>query len=77
MWTFILCLTSTAMYQAAGKTGKKVQTCLRRLTFITTSGIKPHALIKFFIFFFFFFLILTFGHAGGMLVVSTIELFLE
>ena len=31
------------MYQAAGKTGKKVQTCLRRLTFITPSGIKPHA----------------------------------
>ena len=28
MWTFILCLTSMAMYQAAGKNGKKVQTCL-------------------------------------------------
>ena len=41
MWTFILCLTSTAMYQAAGKTGKKVKTCLRRLTFIILSGIKP------------------------------------
>ena len=30
MWTFILCLTGMAMYQAAGETGKKVQTCLRR-----------------------------------------------
>ena len=42
MWTFILCLTSMAMYQAAGKTGKKVQNRLRRLTFMMIpSGIKP------------------------------------
>ena len=31
MWTLILCLTSTAMYQAASETGKKADTCLRRL----------------------------------------------
>ena len=41
MWTFILCLTSMAMYQAAGKTGKKVQTHLQRLTFMIPSSIKP------------------------------------
>jgi len=36
MLTFILYLTIAAMYQAAGETGKKVQTCLWRLTLFET-----------------------------------------
>ena len=77
MWTFILCLTSMTMYQAAGKTGKKVQTRLRRLTFMIPSGIKPavrnstaDSTCLNFAFFFFNFR----GHVGGVFVVSTIEL---
>ena len=36
MLILILCLTSTAMYQAASETGKKVHTCLRRLKLFKT-----------------------------------------
>ena len=68
MWTFIMCLTSMAMYQAAGKTGKKVQTCLSSQQGETNTADSAYLNLSVFFFFFNF---------RPLLVVSKIELFLE